>query len=171
MNYFEAFEELKAILEKAQIKKHDGRLAIQVCITDLDSSGIFYIEDFGDRILAEPYDYYDNDVELIGQAEKLKLLFEKKLDLKDACQSGEIVVNGNLEALAGFLERIAKPTLKRTTVPKKVNKSVTTPKTTAKKTKKTEAKKMTEKKDNKNVKPKDSETIKEVVEKEIKPKK
>ncbi len=167
MNYFETFSELKGILEKAKIKKGDGHLAIQVCITDEDCSGIFYIEDFGDRILAEPYDYYDNDVEIIGQADALKLIFEKKLDLKKATQNGEVTVNGNFDALMSFLERITKQAAKKTA------KSSTSTKTTAKKStsKKTEAKKMNEDTNKKEVKPKDSETIKEVVEKEIKPKK
>ncbi len=173
MNYFETFSELKEILEKAKIKKSDGHLAIQVAITDPDSSGIFYIEDFGDRILSEPYDYYDNDAEIIGQAEKLKMLFEKKLDLAKAIENGDITVNGNLEALESFIGRISKPAAKRATTTKKTTKSSATPKTAAKKStsKKTEVNKMTDETKNKDTKPKDSETIKEVVEKEIKPKK
>lgn len=172
MNYFERFSELKEILEKAKIKKSDGHLAIQVCITDEDASGIFYIEDFGDRILAEPYDYYDNDVEIIGQAEILKKLFEKKLDLEKSTENGDILVNGNLEALYTFLGRITKPAAKRTSATKKTKVSASS-KTTAKKStsKKTEVKNVTEDTKNKDVKPKDSEPIKEVVEKEIKPKK
>lgn len=169
MNYFETFSEIKEILEKSKIKKSDGHLAIQVCITDKDASGIFYIEDFGDRIMAEPYDYYDNDIEIIGQAEKLKMLFAKKLDLKKAVENSDLVVNGNFEALAGFLERIAKPTARKTTVTKKVAKSGSAVKKSTKK--KTEVKKVTDNNKNKDVKPKDSEPIKEVVEKEIKPKK
>lgn len=170
MNYFEVFSEIKEILEKAKIKKSDGHIAIQVCITDEDASGIFYIEDFGDRILAEPYDYYDNDVEVVGQSSVLKLLFEKKVDLKKAIQNGDIVVHGNLESLENFLKKISKATVKNTTSAKK---TIASPKTTTKKStsKKTEVKKMKEDTKNKDVKPKDSETIKEVVEKEIKPKK
>lgn len=169
MNYFEAFSELKGILEKAKIKKSDGHLAIQVCFTDEDASGIFYIEDFGDRILAEPYDYYDNDVEIIGQAEILKMLFEKKLDLAKATQNGDVIVNGNFEALDSFLGKISKPTVRKSTVTKNATKSSATAKKST--SKKTEVKKVTENTKNKDVKPKDSEPIKEVVEKEIKPKK
>lgn len=167
MNYFETFSELKGILEKAKIKKSDGHLAIQVGISDADSAGIFYIEDFGDRILAEPYDYYDNDAEIIGQASDLKMLFEKKLDLEEAIKSGAITANGNIEALKGFLDRIAKTPVRKAT------KSGTKTKTTTKKAtgKKTEVKKVTDDTKNKDVKPKDSESIKDVVEKEIKPKK
>lgn len=173
MNYFEKFSELKEILEKAKIKKSDGHLAIQVCISDEECSGIFYIEDFGEKILAEPYDYYDNDVEIIGQADVLKMLFEKKIDLAEATENGTIVVNGNFEALKSFLARIAKQPAKRATSTKKTTGTSATPKSTSKKTtsKKTEVKKVTDETKTKDVKPKDSETIKEVVEKEIKPKK
>ena len=168
MNYFETFSELKEVLEKAKIKKSEGHLAIQVCISDSDSAGIFYIEDFGDRILAEPYDYYDNDVEIIGQAEVLKKLFEKKLDLAKASQNGDVTVNGNFELLEGFLGRISKPAAKKATTTKKTTKASSTAKKST--SKKTEVKKMTDDTKNKDVK-KDSEPIKEVVEKEIKPKK
>ncbi len=173
MNYFETFSELKEILEKAKIKKGDSHFAIQVCITDPDAAGIFYIEDFGDRILAEPYDYYDNDAEIIGQADAIKMLFEKKLDLAKATENGDITVNGDFEALLSFLGRIVKPTAKKSATAKKAAKPSDNQKITAKKTasKKTEVKKVTDDTKNKDTKTKDSETIKEVVEKEIKPKK
>lgn len=119
MNYFEVFSELKELLEKAKIEKGSGHLAIQVCITDPNSAGIFYIEDFGDRILAEPYDYYDKDVEILGQASILRMIFEKKLDLREAIESGDLTVNGNFEALEGFLGRISKPKARKVTASRK----------------------------------------------------
>ena len=162
MNYFERFSEIKDVLEKAKIKKGEGHIAIQVSITDLDSAGIFYIEDFGDRISVEPYDYHDNDVEIVGQAGAIKMLFEKKVTLANAIKNGEIAVRGNIDTLEGLLSRITKQTTKKAT------KSSTATKKSS--TKKTEVKKVKEDTKNKDVKPKDSETIKEVVEKEIKPK-
>ena len=164
MNYFETFEKLKKVLEKAKIEKTDGHLAIQVCITDSDASGIFYIEDFGDSVLAEPYDYYDNDAEIIATADSLQKLFEKKLDFEKALSDGTITASGDINALSNFFGRIVKAPAKKTTAKK------TTTKTTAKKTANTEVKKVKDDKE-KVSKPKDTETIKEVVEKEIKPKK
>lgn len=168
MNYFETFEKLKETLEKAKIKKSDGHLAIQVCITDTDAAGIFYIEDFGDRVLAEPYDYYDNDAEIIGSSANLKKLFEKKLEFLKALEDGTITANGNIEALDSFFKRIEK-TAAKTTTAKKATQKKTVKKTTAKK--ETEAKKVTEEAKKKSPVKKDTETIKEVVEKEVKPKK
>lgn len=166
MNYFETFENLRNTLEKAKIKKAEGHLAIQVCISDPEASGVFYIEDFGDRVFAEPYDYYDNDAEIIGSASSLKSLFEGKVEFQKALENGDITANGNIEALAGFFGRITKAPVK-----KAAKKTAT--KTTAKKAtkKKTEVGKVTEDTKKNDTKKKETETIKDVVEKEVKPKK
>lgn len=164
MNYYETFENLRKALQKVKFENGDRHLAIQVTITDPEASGIFYIEDFGDRVFAEPYDYYDKDAEIIGDSKTLIKLFEKKLDFEKSMKDGSIIANGDIDALKGFFARIIKAPAKKTTAKK------ATTKTTAKKTAKTEVKTM---KDNKKnvTKPKDTETVKEVVEKEIKPKK
>ena len=166
MSYYETFEKLRKALGKAKFEKGNGHFAIQVCITDTDSSGIFYIEDFGDRVFAEPYNYYDMDAEIIGNSSVLLKLFEKKLDFENALQEGTITASGDVNSLKYFFGRIIKEPVKKTTAKKTTTK---TTKQTAKKVAKTEVKKM---KDDKTTvsKPKDSETIKEVVEKEIKPK-
>lgn len=168
MNYFEAFEKLKQASEKAKLEKTDGHLAIQVVILDDEASGIFYIEDFGDKILAEPYDYYDNDAEIQGQYKDLIRLFEKKLELSKAIEDNIITASGNIEALYSFFDRIKIPAKKASTKKTTVKNTASTKKTTKKKT---EANKMTKDSKNKVSKPKDTETIKEVVEKEVKPKK
>lgn len=163
MSYYETFEKLRKALGKVKFENGNRHLAIQVCIKDIDASGIFYIEDFGDRVFAEPYNYYDNDAEIITEASILLKLFEKKLDFENALQDGSISVNGDIDSLKYFFNRIIKVPVKKTTAKK------ATTKQTTKKLTKTEVKKM---KDDKTTvsKPKDSETIKEVVEKEIKPK-
>ena len=164
MSYYETFEKLRKALGKAKFENGNRHLAIQVCIKDIDASGIFYIEDFGDRVFAEPYNYYDNDAEIIAVSSILLKLFEKKLDFETALKDGSITAKGDTAALSDFFNRIKKTPAKRTTTKKQ------TTKPTAKKTTKTEVKKV--KDDNKKVsKPKDTETVKEVVEKEVKPKK
>ena len=163
MNYYETFETLRKALQKAKFENGDKHLAIQVTITDLEASGIFYIEDFGDRVLAEPYDYYDKDAEIISDSSNLLKLFEKKIDFEKALNEGIITANGDIDALKGFFSRIIKSPVKKTTAKK------TATKTTAKKKAKTEVKTVKEDK-TKVTKPKDTETVKEVVEKEIKPK-
>lgn len=163
MNYYETFETLRKALQKAKFENGDRHLAIQVTITDQEASGIFYIEDFGDRVLAEPYDYYDKDAEIIGESSNLLKLFEKKLDFEKALADGIIIANGDVDALKGFFSRIIKSPAKKTAARK------TTAKTSTKKTTKTEVKTVKDDK-TKVTKPKDTETVKEVVEKEIKPK-
>ena len=168
MNYFETFEKLKQALEKAKFESGNGHFAVQVVILDDDANGIFYIEDFGDKVLAEPYDYYDNDAEIRGKSADLLKLFEGKLDPAKAIEEGTITASGNVEALIAFWSRIKVPK-KKTTVRKATAKpEKSTTKTTKKKT---EVKKMADENKNKDTKTKDSEPIKEVVEKEIKPKK
>ncbi len=168
MNYYETFEKLRKALQKAKFENGDRHFAIQVCITDPEASGIFYIEDFGDRVFAEPYNYYDNDAEIIGDSSTLLKLFEKKINFEKALEGGNITANGDINALKDFFNRIIKTPTKRTTVKKTTTNAAS--KSTAKKTAKTEVKKVKDDK-NKVSKPKDTETIKEVVEKEVKTKK
>jgi hypothetical protein len=168
MSYYETFEILRKALRKVNFENGDRHLAIQVTITDEEASGVFYIEDLGDRVLAEPYNYYDNDADITSESSTLLKLFEKKLDFEKALEDGIIIVNGDINALEYFFNRIIKTPAKRGTSKKSTTK--TTTKSTTKKNVKTEVKKVKNDK-NKVTKPKDSETIKEVVEKEIKPKK
>lgn len=134
MNYSEAFEKLKKVLEKSKFEKGERHFAIQVCIKDPDASGIFYIEDVGDKILAEPYDYFDKDAEIVGQVSDLKKLFEKKIDFQKALNDGVITATGDISGLSEFFSRIKKassarkPASAKSTKPKpaeKAKKSVT----------------------------------------------
>lgn len=159
MSYYETFEKLRKALQKTKFEQGDRHIAIQVRITDPDASGIYYIEDFGDRVLAEPYNYYDNDVEIIGTSSVLSRLFQNSLSFEDALSDNAVTVNGDINALEYFFGRMVTTPAKKTTT-----------KSTTKSRKKTEVKKMNENK-NEVKKPKDTETIKEVVEKEVKPKK
>ncbi len=168
MSYYETFELLRKALRKVNFENGDNHLAIQVTITDEEASGVFYIEDLGDRVLAEPYNYYDNDADITCDSSVLLKLFEKKLDFEKALEDGIITANGDINALKDFFNRIIKTPAKRTTAKKATTKTAT--KSTAKKTAKTEVKKVKDDK-TKVSKPKDTETVKEVVEKEIKPKK
>jgi len=170
MSYYESFEKIRTALQKSKIKESEGHFAIQVTICDPESSGIFYIEDFGDRVVAEPYNYYDNDAEVIGTSDNLQKLFEKKLDFSKAQTEGIITAFGDTETLKNFFDRLSK-TPARKTATKKATAKKTAPKTTVKKTLKSKTEDGKVSGDtNKNTKPKDTETVKEVVEKEVKPK-
>ena len=84
MSYYETFELLRKALRKVNFENGDRHLAIQVTITDEEASGVFYIEDLGDRVLAEPYNYYDNDADITSESSTLLKLVEKKLDFEKA---------------------------------------------------------------------------------------
>ena len=135
MSYYETFELLRKSLRKVNFENGDKHLAIQVTITDEEASGVFYIEDLGHRVLAEPYNYYDNDADIISDSSTLIKLFEKKLDFEKALQEGIVTADGDIDALKDFFNRIIKTPAKRTATKK------TAKKPTAKKTAKTEVKK------------------------------
>ncbi len=170
MDYFKAFETLKSALEKAKIPVPSGHFAVQVRIKDDDCAGIFYIEARDNQLYVEPYDYYDNDVDVLTTVKDFKSIIEGKLDITKAVESGKIVLSGYTDAFIEFVNAIPKKE-KKTTAKKAVAKTPAAKKEPAKKTASKAAKKETEaakvKEDTK--KPETKETIAEVVEKEVKP--
>lgn len=168
MNYFEAFKVIKTALEAANIPPWDGRLAIQVRISDEASAGTFYILASEGALKIEPYDYYDNDADILTEVSTLLDIIAGRLDFKKAVVGKSVSVSGNTEAVTELFDSIPK---KKTSVKRNAAK-----KTAAKKGSSRAAKKKTEEAmeikttdDKKNTSGK--ETIEEVVEKEIKPKK
>lgn len=172
MNYFEAFETIKTALEGAGIPPKYGRLAIQVRISDDDSAGTFYILASEGGLVIEPYDYYDNDADILTKTATLLDIIAGKLDFKKAVTDKSVSVSGNTEALTEFFGSIPKKkaTVKKTAAKKPATaakKPAAKKSTTGAAKKKTEEAKMTDDKKNTSGK----ETIEEVVEKETKPKK
>lgn len=175
MDYFKAFDSIKNTLEKAEISLGDEHFAIQLRLNDDDCAGILYVEVKDKQLFVEPYDYYDNDVDVLTSLKDIKAIFGRKLNAQNSIDSGRIIVTGNVAGFIDFVNSIkvkpaakkapTKPTAKNTT-PAKAAKSA--PKTASKAVKKkAEAQAMP---DNKN---KADETknkpISTVVEKEIKP--
>ncbi|MBO5060314.1 MAG: SCP2 sterol-binding domain-containing protein [Clostridia bacterium] len=189
MDYFKAFETIKAALEKADITPPDGHFAVQVRLSDETASGILYIEVRDKQLFVEPYDYYDNDVDILTSVKDLKSIIEGKLDVQKAIDDGKITVTGYTEGFIEFVKAIpkkekkpaAKKTVKKADKPAaKKTTAKAAPKTAAKKAsaakpakkaakKETEAVKMAD--ENKKTTTPAEETIASVVEKEIKPKK
>lgn len=134
MDYFKAFETIKSSLEQSEISLKDEHLAIQVILTDAECGGILYIENYFKKLNVMPYDYYDNNVNVITDYESFMELITGKKNLGALLE--KITIKGDFEAAKDFFDSI-----------KPIKKS-TTKKTTAKKTavKKTEPKKTEEKK-------------------------
>lgn len=154
MYFEEAFKKIKTALEKADVKPADGHLAIQVRMTDDDCGGTFYIEQADKQYFAEPYDYYDNDVDVAADYKSILSLVQGKLDIETALAGGTVYAGGNVDAFIAFAKSITpKKTAKKTAAKKSDTKKKAAKKPAAKKTAaKTSAAKKTEKIETKSVK-------------------
>lgn len=141
MYFEEAFKKIKTALEKADVKPADGHLAIQVRMTDDDCGGTFYIEQADKQYFAEPYDYYDNDVDVAADYKSILSLVQGKLDIETALASGTVYAGGNVDAFIAFAKSITpKKTAKKTAAKKTdTKKKPAAKKTAAKATSKTAA--------------------------------
>ena len=171
MDYFKAFETIKSSLEKADIPLKDEHLAIQVILTDEECGGILYVENYFKKLNVMPYDYYDNNVNVIADYESFMELITCKKNL--GALLDKITIKGDFEAAKDFFDSI-KPAKKATRkAPAKkttVKKDESEKKTVKKATKKESEKKMTEKAP-KASKTKAKSSAEKVIEKEIKPEK
>ena len=157
MNFFEAFENIKKSITKFDSAKFNNDFAIQVTMTNKDCGGIFYIEYKDGQLNIEPYNYYDNNVDITsGYADLLKVLAGKL-----ALTSVKLNITGDAEVLSSFISAIEFKTEEK-------------PKAPAKKcgTRKCSTKKADEKPAEKEaVKAAAVETVAKTVVNEIKPKK
>ena len=130
MDYFKAFENIKSSLEKSEISLKDEHLAIQVILTDEECGGILYIENYFKKLNVMPYDYYDNNVNVISDYASFMELITAKKNLGALFE--KITIKGDFEAAKDFFDSI-KPI-------KKATKKTVTKKTAAKKAEDDEAK-------------------------------
>lgn len=146
MNFFEAFDNIKSSIIKFDSTKFDNDFAIQFTMTNKDCGGIFYIEYKDGQLNIEPYNYYDNNVEITAGYSDLC----KALSGKLALSSPKLVVSGDAEGLSAFIsaieftepEKEKKAPAKKAAVKTTVKKAATTKKTAEKpaETKETEKK-------------------------------
>ncbi len=106
MDYFKAFEKIKSALDKADIAPADGNFAIQIRMTDEDCGGTLYIQLKDKQIFVEPYDYYDNDVDVMGSFADIEKILKGRLSAKNAANDGRITVNGNAEGFFALAEAL-----------------------------------------------------------------
>ena len=96
MTFMQAFEKIKARLEnEAKIPSDAGDFAIQVELTNKDCSGIFYIKNSGGTLVAEPYDYYDNDAAISLSYLSFSKLTDGRLNPSEAAEKGVITISGD----------------------------------------------------------------------------
>ena len=100
MSFIERFEEVKKVFKDAKATDIKEHLAIQINLTDADSSGIMYLEVADGKVIVEPYDYIDRDAMFIVTSEDLIKIAKGKLDAEAAMAEGKLMVIGNLEKAA-----------------------------------------------------------------------
>ena len=100
MSFIERFEEVKKVFKDAKATDIKEHLAIQINLTDADSSGIMYLEVADGNVIVEPYDYVDRDAMFVVTSEDLIAIAKGKLAAEKAMEEGKLVVIGNLEKAA-----------------------------------------------------------------------
>ena len=115
MNFFEAFENIKKSITKFDSAKFNNDFAIQVTMTNKDCGGIFYIDYKDGQLNIEPYNYYDNNVDITsGYADLLKVLAGKL-----ALTSVKLNITGDAEVLSSFISAIEFKTEEKPKAPAK----------------------------------------------------
>lgn len=138
MAFLDVFEDIKKALNKVKATGIKEHIAVQVNLTDKDSSGIFYIELSDGKVNVEPYDYYDRDALVTVNSKDFIDIFTAKLDFDKAVNDGIFKIEGNKVKADELKKIIKKPTPRRKTT-KKTDETATgtkPEKTAAKTTKK-----------------------------------
>lgn len=100
MTFIQAFENIKSRLDKnGATAKIDTDFAIQVELTNKDCSGIFYLQNKDGKLIAEPYDYYDNNIAISVSYLYFSKLIDGRIVPSKAIEKGNISAVGNLDIL------------------------------------------------------------------------
>ena len=129
MTFFEAFDNIKEKLSKADTSKLNGDFAMQVNMKNKDCGGTYYIAYMNGQLDVQPYDYKDHAVMITAMAGDITKIVEGRLDPVKALESGKIDVEGDLTVAAQFAGIVKpapakkaaakKPAAKKTTAAKK----------------------------------------------------
>ena len=153
MKYSEVVKTAKKKVSVLDASKIHDHLAIEFDVEG-DGEGAFYVELGDGKVQVEPYEYYDNDFRVRGNADSILKLLDGGSSLKSVLN--DIRIEGDVSKAASLenilsnhkLATTKKDTAKLTTT-KKETKKLTTAKKESKKltTAKKETKKITSKKD------------------------
>ena len=112
MTFIEAYEKIKAAMEKSNPAEIEGHFAIQVVLNDSDANGIMYIEVKDGNLYVEPYDYYDRDAVVTASYKDVVRVMSGRLGYDKAVENGVFVVEGDLEKAAELKKLVVKATRK-----------------------------------------------------------
>lgn len=163
MDFYQAFESIKAGISEVDTSKFTKNFAIQCTMTNKDCGGIFYIEYKDGSLNVEPYNYYDNNVDIsAGYSDLCKAL--------SGSVSKSVVFTGDEAVFKDFASAIKFALPEKKTAKKPVKKAAKAPckKAAEKKTaeKKIIEDKVTEKKTEK-VAPKPAKKAEKPIEKKV----
>lgn len=96
MTYGQLVKKIQKAAQKTDASVVGEHVAIQVNVTG-EAEGIFYIEIAEGKVNVEPFEYYDRDAQITGNAEDLVKLMNGKLDPIMAYSLGMITVEGDLD--------------------------------------------------------------------------
>jgi putative sterol carrier protein len=112
MTFIEAYEKIKAAMEKSNPTEIIGHLAIQINLNDEDAQGIMYIEVKDGELYVEPYDYYDHDAILKASYKDVVRVMSGRLGYDKAIANGLFAIDGDLEKAAELKKLVVKATKK-----------------------------------------------------------
>lgn len=112
MTFIEAYEKIKAAMEKSDATGVEGHLAVQVDLNDADASGIMYIEVRDGQLYVEPYDYRDRDAILTASYKDVVRVMSGRLGFDKAVENGVFTIEGDLEKAAELKKLVVKATRK-----------------------------------------------------------
>ena len=108
MTFIEAYEKIKAAMEKSDPSGIDGHLAIQINICDEDAKGEMYIEVKDGKLFVEPYDYVDRDAAVIASVKDFVRVMSGRLGYDKAVASGVLLIEGDSERAAELKNLVVK---------------------------------------------------------------
>ena len=104
MTYDELVLKVREVFENANAKEIYEHVAVQIDVTG-EAAGTFYIEIAERCISVEPYDYVNHDARVRVDTKTLCDIMERRITYADACQSGNVWVEGNPYKI-GLLSRV-----------------------------------------------------------------
>lgn len=102
MDYSEVIREVKKSLKDIDLSLIKEHIAVEVDVEG-EGEGAFYIELGTEKVIVMPYEYYDRDIRIRGQAHAIIDILDGKLPLKDS--QGLVRWEGNL-AKAAVLRKV-----------------------------------------------------------------
>ena len=121
MTYEEIVSFVRENLKKTGVKNVENETAVQFDIKG-EGEGAFYIAVKGNKLLVEPFEYYDRDAKVSVTADELVKIINGEKSPIVSFEEGNLIVEGNINALqeiAKLIKTKKKSTANKTTTAEK----------------------------------------------------